>query len=57
MSLCVRTDEYKSISIDCHLQNAQPHLLGSSVFGPNEIYGQLKAYKSRLAFDNPAGKL
>ncbi|ETW83156.1 hypothetical protein HETIRDRAFT_450817 [Heterobasidion irregulare TC 32-1] len=38
-------------------KNAQPHLLGSSVFGPNEIYGQLKAYKSRLAFDNPTGKL
>ncbi|THH09180.1 hypothetical protein EW146_g8757 [Bondarzewia mesenterica] len=38
-------------------KDAQPHLLGSSVFGPNEIYGKLKAFKSRLAFNNPSGPL
>jgi telomerase reverse transcriptase len=35
----------------------QPDLLGASVFGPNEIYAQLKAYKARLLKDHPSGIL
>ncbi|PIL35516.1 hypothetical protein GSI_02244 [Ganoderma sinense ZZ0214-1] len=35
----------------------QPESLGASVFGPNEIYTKLKAFKTRLTSGNPKAKL
>lgn len=34
----------------------QPDLLGASVFGPNEIYARLKAFKTRLLDRYPSGQ-
>lgn len=38
-------------------QTVRPELMGASVFGHNEIYTQLKAYRSRLISTNPSGYL
>jgi telomerase reverse transcriptase len=38
-------------------QIAKPELVGASVFGHNEIYGQLKAFKTRLISSSPSGFL
>ena len=38
-------------------QERQPASLGASVFGPNEIYAKLKAFKTRLTGGNPKTKL
>ncbi len=39
------------------LQEAQKKKLGASVFGPNEVYMKLKAYKTRLLSSSLSGKL
>jgi telomerase reverse transcriptase len=40
-----------------HSQQRQPEMLGASVFGPNDIYPRLKAYKAKLLEDHPSGIL
>ncbi|OJT07372.1 Telomerase reverse transcriptase [Trametes pubescens] len=38
-------------------KDRQPDRLGASVFGPNEIYAKLKAFKCRLTGNDPSKKL
>ena len=44
-------------SVSYGKQTAKPELMGASVFGHNEIYTQLKAYRSRLISASPSGCL
>lgn len=39
------------------IQENQPELLGASVFGANEIYTRLKAFKSQLVKDGDSKAL
>jgi hypothetical protein len=38
-------------------QTAKPELVGASVFGHNEIYKQLRAFKTHLISSSPSGFL
>ncbi|CDO70652.1 hypothetical protein BN946_scf184756.g19 [Trametes cinnabarina] len=38
-------------------KDRQPERLGASVFGPNEVYAKLKAFKNKLTSGNPSAKL
>ncbi|EIN09703.1 hypothetical protein PUNSTDRAFT_20563, partial [Punctularia strigosozonata HHB-11173 SS5] len=44
-------------SLLTNIQVNKPDLLGASVFGSNDIYPRLKAYKARLLENSAAGKL
>ena len=44
-------------SMTCYVQNRQSDRLGASVFGPNEVYTKLKAFKSHLTGGDASKKL
>ena len=40
-----------------HCQQRQPELIGASVFGTNEIYSKIKAFKTRLTTSYKSNEL